>query len=318
MGGTRDYKTIIPGKFEITGRMEYLLQGGAFLRQAFGEDTATTTTVDSGPKIPAAGLYKHIMGSAASPGVNSFPSFTLEFTDYEDAGTAAGTQNLKRTYAGCRVNTLTISGTVDAPVKCAVDWMAKRVTVSTGAKTSITEYTEDPFVFYQGYVFLTSGVATAGTLQTTLKSNVIALVNSFDFTLNNNCEAGWYIAGTTSVYDSARSAKFIIPKGRDFGLKLGLHYNTKDLYQKFLGATGATTDQKTMAKWQVVLDMLRGTGVVGSYAAGLNYMRLVFASAIFDDMSINGSPEDIVNNDTNLFAKSVKCYFVDTDASYQA
>ena len=47
LGGNRDYKSVVPGKFEISGSMEYNLQGGAFLRQAFGEDTATTATVDS-------------------------------------------------------------------------------------------------------------------------------------------------------------------------------------------------------------------------------------------------------------------------------
>ena len=48
LGGTRDYNNIVPGKFEISGSLEYFLQGGAFLRQAMGEDTASTATVDSG------------------------------------------------------------------------------------------------------------------------------------------------------------------------------------------------------------------------------------------------------------------------------
>jgi len=319
IGGNRDYKTIVPGKFEISGRHDYYLQGGAFLRQAFGEDTATTSTIDSGAKLygGVASLYKHCMGSANSPGVNAYPSFSLEFTDYEDTGALTTTKNLKRVYTGCRVNNLTITSSVDEPVKCAVDWMAKRVTVSTGAATSITEYTEDPFVFYQGYVFLTSGVATCGTPQATLKGSVLALINNFDFSINNNCEAGWYISGTTSATDSARSAKFIIPKGRDYSLKLGMHFNTKDLYQKFLGATGATTDQKTMAKYQVVLDMLRGTGTIGTPATGLNYIRLMFSSAVFDDIAVNGAPEDIVNQDITVFAKNVKCWFVDSVASYK-
>ena len=108
LGGNRDYKTVLPGKFEISGSMEYFLQGGDFLRQAWGEDTATVAgTIDSGPKILVAGsTYLHVMGSANSPGVNDFPSFSLEFTDYEDTGAAADTANLKRTYTGCRVNNL--------------------------------------------------------------------------------------------------------------------------------------------------------------------------------------------------------------------
>ena len=316
LGGNRDYKSIVPGKFEISGSMEYHLQGGAFLRQAFGEDTATTATVDSGPRILVTGSsYLHVMGSADSPGVNDFPSFTLEFTDYEDSGAAAATANLKRTYTGCRVNTLGFSASVDEPLKCAVDWMAKKVIVSTGAATSVTEYTDDPYVFYEGYVYLTSGVASAGTTPATLHNYALCQILSFDVNLNNNLEAGWYIAGTCNGYDTARAAKFIIPKGRDYDLSLNMHYENKDMYQRFLGAVGATTDQKSLDKSQVVLDFVRA-GTPGTLANGTKYMRLVVSSATFDDISINGAPEDIVNNDVNVFGKSIKCYFVDDVSGY--
>ena len=319
LGGNRDYKTVIAGKFEVSGSMEYYYQGGDFLRQAFGEDTATTATVDSGPKILSAGgaIYQHVMGSANSPGVNSYPSFTLEFTDYEDDGSAAATQNLKRTYTGARVNTLGISAGVDEPLKCAVDWMAKRVSIGTGAATSVTEYTTDPYVFYEGFVYLTSGVATAGSLQSTLKTDAVCQILSFDLGINNNLEAGWYIAGTCDSTDSARAAKFIIPKGRDYDLKLNMHYNNKEMYERFLGGIGNTTDTKTMDKFQVVLDFVKG-GTVGTLSSDLEYMRLVAASSTFDDISINGAPEDIVNEDVTVFAKSIKCYVIDGTSSYSS
>jgi hypothetical protein len=318
LGGNRDYKTVIPGKFEITGSFEYYLQGGAFLRQAFGEDTATTSTVDSGPKILSAGgsVYRHVMGSANSPGVNSFPSFTLEFTDEEDAGTAADTANLKRTYTGCRVNTLNISGTVDEPVRVSVDWMAKRVTVSTALATPVSEYTQDPFIFYDGFVYLTSGDVTSVTTSTSLKSSALCQVMSFDFNLNNNLETHWYISGTCSVLDSARSAKHIIPKGRDYELRLGMHYTNRSMYQRFLGAANAITDQKTLEKVQIVLDMAK-SGTPVTVASGDHYMRMVLASSTFDDIAINGSPEDIVNNDVTVFCKKAKVYFVDSEATYK-
>ena len=316
LGGSRDYKTVIPGKFEISGSMEYFLQGGAFLRQAFGEDTATTATVDSGPVTVGTTTYKHVMGSAASPGANDFPSFSLEFTDYEDAGSAVTTANLKRTYSGCRVNSLGIAGSVDEPVKVSVDWMGKKVTVSTADATSITEYTEDPFVFYDGFVFLTSGNVTDTTTQLSIKDDALCQVLTFDFSVSNNLEAGWYISGTCGTTDSNRAAKYIIPKGRDYGLSLGLHYSTKEMYQRFLGTLNATTDQKTLDKFQVVLDLAK-TGTPGTEAADDHWMRLVLASCSFDDITINGAPEDIVNNDVTVFTKSVKCYFIDDTSSYE-
>jgi len=321
LGGNRDYKTVIPGKFEISGSMEYLFQGGDFLRQCIGEDTATTATVDSGPKYYSTAVtgtaYLHVLGSANSPGVNSYPSFTLEFTDYEDAGTATTTANLKRTYAGCRVNSLTMSASIDEPLKCAIDWMAKKVVVSTGAATSVTEYTADPYVFYEGHVFLSTGAITSETTQADLHTDALCLVNNFDLTVNNNLEAGWYIAGTCSAYDSARAAKFIIPKGRDYSLKLGLHYSDKDMYQRFLGAAGATTDQESITKSQIVLDFVR-TGTIGTKLSTNRYIRMVMSSASFDDIAINGAPEDIVSNDVTVFGKNVTWYVVDDTSSYSS
>ena len=134
LGGTRDYHTIVPGKFEIGGSMEYYLQKCDFIRMAIGEDTATSDTIDSGPKVDypcnTSARFLHCMGSANSPGINNFPSFQLEFTDREEtnATTEAGNKvNLRRTYVGCRVNSLTLSATIDEPVKVSVDWLGKRV-----------------------------------------------------------------------------------------------------------------------------------------------------------------------------------------------
>jgi len=317
LGGNRDYKTVIPGKFEISGSMEYYYQGGAFLRQCIGEDSASCATVDSGGRYIATASYLHVMGSANSPGVNSYPSFSLEFTDYEDSGAASNTANLKRTYAGCRVNTLTLSATVDDPLTCSVDWLAKRVNVSTGAATGYTEYTEDPYVFYEGYIYLTTGVPTAGSPQSVFKDDAVCTILNFDLSVNNNCEAGWYIAGTCSTTDSARAAKYIIPKGRDYELSLGMHYQNKDMYERFLGSAGATSDTRGIDKFQVVMDFVK-EGKVGSTGTHTRYLRMVVSSALFNDIAINGAPEDIVTNDVTVFTKKIKFYTVDADSDYSS
>ena len=150
LGGTRDYNNIVPGKFEVSGSFEYLLQGAAFLRQAMGEDTSSTATIDSGPSIHTGASYLHVMGSAASPLANNFPSFTLEFADDEST---EGTYNLYRRYDGCRVNSLTIGATIDEPVKVSCDWIGRTVTVSTAEATpGVAEGTANPYVFYQGQI----------------------------------------------------------------------------------------------------------------------------------------------------------------------
>jgi len=318
MGGTRDYSNIIPGKFQISGSFDYMIQNGAFMRQAFGEDTATTATIDSGPKFhTGATSYRHVMGSAASPAADSFPSFTLEFTDYESTDISAATTNLKRKYTGCRVNNFTISGSVDEPVKAAVDWMAQGVTVSTGAPTSVAAMTTDPFVFYQGAVYATSGAVTAYTALYNLSANEIAEVNSFSFGINNNLEAIWYISGTTATTQTLRGLKSLLVKGRDYTGSLGLHFKNKTMYQRFLGSNTATAGGSTLNKYNIVLDFAR-SGYPGSSpkAATDDWFRLVLASCAFDTINIPGSPEDVVSQDIDLFIPKAKMYFIDTDASY--
>lgn len=318
MGGSRDYSNIVPGKFEVSGSFEYYLQDADFLRQAFGEDTGTTTTTDSGPIYhTGAATYVHVMGSAASPDADSFPSFTMEFADTEDAGTSADTGNLKRVYDGCRVNTLSMSASVDEPLKINVDWIGQSVTISTAAATSVTESTKDPYVFYQGQVYSTSGAIAYDTAVDT--TSRLCQVNSFDFSVNNNLEAIWYVSGTCATTQSLRGLKKLLVKGRDYEASLGLHFKNKQMYQRFLGNDTATTDQSTLNKYQIALDFVR-SGVPGSdpKLATDEYIRVVLGSCAFNSMNIAGSPEDVVAQNIDVFVESAKAYVVDAIDDYSS
>jgi len=316
IGGTRDFNNIVAGKFEVTGSIDYYLQGGAFLRQAIGEDTATTTTVDSGPKIHSGASYLHIMGSAASPGMNSFPSFTLEVADSEDTGAYSTTANIKRKFNGCRVNTCKLSGAVDTPISVSVDWQAQGVTISTAAATSVVAQTVDPYVFYQGVVYSTTGTIGAYTAIGT--TNRIAEVNSFDLSINNNLEPVWYISGTTNVYQTKRGLKSLNVKGREYDCNLDLHFKNKTMYERFLGAVGATTPQDTLAGTNVVLDFVRtGNAPGGVKAATDDRMRIILNGCKFNDINLTGGPEDIVGQKLSVFVTSAKWEFVDADSNYK-
>jgi len=316
MGGSRDFSNIVPGKFEVSGSFDYYLQGGSMIRQAIGEDSGTTAGVDIGPRYHDASkaTYLHVMGSAAAPQTNSFPSFTLEFTDDEDGGNP-GTYNLKRIYDGCRVNSMTISGSVDEPVMTSVDWIGKSVTISTAAAESVSELTVDPYVFYQGVVYATTGAITAYTAIDS--GSRLCKVNSFDFSVNNNLEANWYVSGTCSATDNIRSLKSLIPKGREYESNLTVHFEDKSQYEMFLGATGATEPQNTFTSYQVVLDFVRSGVISGSKTATDDWMRVVLNNTKFDTMNISGSPEDIVSQSIGVFVESAKIYVVDSDASYK-
>jgi len=316
MGGSRDYSNIVPGKFEVSGSFEYYLQGADFLRQAFGEDTGTSAIVDSGPRIHTGASYLHIMGSAASPEADSFPSFSMEFADDEDDG-STGTNNMKRVFNGCRVNNIGISGTIDDPVSISTDWIAQGVTMSTAGATSVAESTDDPYVFYQGALYATSGAITAYTVPPT--TDKLCEVNSFDFSLNNNLEAVWYICGTNNAYQTKRGLKNLVVKGRDYESSLGLHFKNKQMYQRFLGSNSATTPQDTLDKYQIVIDLVR-SGAIGSSPKLItdDFVRLVLGSCAFNSMNITGSPEDIVSEQIDVFVKNAKAYVVDATADYSA
>ena len=319
MGGTRDFSNIVPGKFEVSGSIDYNLQGAAFLRMAMGEDTASTATIDSGPRIHTGASYLHVMGSAASPAADCFPSFTLEFADSAGLGclgTSGYANNLKRTYNGCRVNSLTVSGSVDEPLSVSADWIAQSVTVSTAEATSVSDSTTDPYVFYQGQVYATSAAVTGYTAKSS--GDEIAEVNSFDFSVNNNLEAVWYISGTTNSTQNIRGLKKLLAKARDYDASLNLHFANKTMYQRFLGSNSATSPAATLSSYTIVLDFLR-SGAIGSTPKLVtdDYIRIVMADCKFNDINITGAPEDIVSQNIGVFVESAKIYVVDADATYK-
>jgi hypothetical protein len=319
MGGTRDYSNIVAGKFEVSGSMDFYLQGGNFVRMAIGEDSGSSAgTIDAGPRVHSGASYVHVMGSATSPAADCFPSFTMEFAD-DETGECIGTSgayNLNRKFVGCRVNSLTISASVDEPVSVSCDWVGANVTVSTAAATSVTDDTRDPYVFYQGQVYATSGDLEYD--QAVETDSMIAEVNSFDVSVNNNLEPVWYISGTTNSYQTLRGLKALIPKGRDYDANLGLHFKDKTMYERFLGAAGATEPQNTFNKYQIVLDFVRSGTIGGVKAADDDYMRIVLRECAFNDINITGSPEDIVSQSISVFPEAATFYFVDSDSSYES
>jgi hypothetical protein len=189
------------------------------------------------------------------------------------------------------------------------------VTISTAAATSVTESTEDPFVFYQGQVYATSGAISAYTVPD--DDSRLCQVNSFDFTINNNVESVWYVSGTCSTNQSLRGAKAVLVKGRDYESTINLNFDNKTMYQRFLGSNTATTPEETLNKYQIVLDFVR-SGTIGSNPklATDNWIRLVLGSCAFNSENISASPEDLVAEPLDVSVESAKIYVVDDDASY--
>ncbi len=317
LGGTRDFSSIVAGKYEVSGSFEYFLQEARFLKYAIGEDSASTGATDSGPRFIYANLaastgttYHHIMGSAASPDSGNFPSFTLEFADDETSATTT----LMRKYTGCRVDSLTISGAVDEPVTVSCDWMSQGASVSTASPTAVTSQTEDPFVFYQGAMYMTSGAVTG----TSLPTGTVSELNTFSFSVSNNLEPVWYISGTTNTTQTLRGIKDLLAKGREYESTVELNFANRLQYQRFLGANSAYESQGTLNKYQVVIDLVRAGGPgAKSTSADNDWLRIVMASCAFEDSNIPGAPEDIVTETYTIFVESSKLHtFDDLSGSY--
>ena len=302
MGGTRDYSNIVPGKFEVSGSFSYYVQDGKFLAFAIGEAAdADWGTTDA---------YVHTMGAGTDPGANDFPSFTLEFANTES--TSPLTNNLKRVYTGCMVNTLGLSATVDEPLMANVDWIGRTVLASQAANTSVTDSTKDPYVFYQGSLYVSSGAAPVADVAIASGDKICEL-NSFDVSINNNLEALWYIC---SAETNARALKALVPKGRDWEGNIEIHFTNWDMYRKFLGSTSATSPQDTLTGFNVVLDFVRSGIIGGTKATTDDFMRIVLKDVKFDQNEISGSPEDIVSQSLTLSIESAVIYVVDNIEEY--
>ena len=147
----------------------------------------------------------------------------------------------------------------------------------------------------------------------------ICEVNSFDFSVNNNLEATWYVSGTCAAKQTLRGLKNLLVKGRDYDASLNLHFKDKTMYQRFLGSSSATAGGgATLSSYTVVLDFVR-SGTIGSKKLKTdNFMRIVLDDCKFNDINITGSPEDLVSQNLGIFVESAKIYVVDLDTDYKA
>ena len=305
LGGSRDYSNIVPGRFELNGSFSYYVQDGKFLAFAVGEATDASWGITD--------AYLHTMGAGTDPGANDFPSFTLEFANTEDETTTD--DNLKRVYTGCMVNTLSLSATVDEPLMANVDWIGQTVSASQAANSTVTESEKDPYVFYQGTMYVASAGAVAADDAIPVGDRVCEL-NTFDISVNNNLEALWYICAPQGAETNSRGLRALVPKGRDWEGNVEIHFTNWDMYRKFLGNTTATSPQDVLDDFNVILDFVRSGTIGGTKANTDDFMRIVLKDVKFDQNEISGSPEDVVSQTLTLSIESANIFVVDGIEEY--
>jgi len=162
--GSRVAQATVGKQVEVNGTISGDFQDATLLAYALGADAVTGT-----------GPYTHWLNfktAAALPvEVSPLPSFTMVVT----RGTDNSSYDTVETYTGCRINQLTLSSSLDAPMKVSADFIAKNVSVDTSGNQAAAFSTDE--VHPPQYQTMSVPASTA-----------LGQVQSWELTLNNSLE----------------------------------------------------------------------------------------------------------------------------------
>jgi len=200
--GSRLAQQDVATKFEVSGSISGSFQIGRFL--AYGIGTDVRTTVDS--------AQAHTFGTSLVPPNSLLGSFSMLV---QHGGSSTGTQEM---YTGCKINSMTFKGTLDAPLEVSLDIIGQNVQVYTPATTSYPITYDTDTVQPPQY----------GTV--TLGGSSVADVQDVDITISNNLE---------SIYGlGSRLVQQVMPKTFVMDVRTTLIFNNiaaLNRFNKFLG-----------------------------------------------------------------------------------
>lgn len=164
-GGDREAFQLLELKHESNGTINGLLQKGRWIAMAFGKDVVTGTNP-----------YTHTI--TPKPGM-PFPSWVMEWK-YVDA------TSLSLYSPGMVVDSLTLSGAEAEAVAFSANVKAQKVIKNTGADSSVTSITTEPFKFDDGTL--------------TYFGSTLARVKEWEWTVNNNGKMAYYYETTNAPF----------------------------------------------------------------------------------------------------------------------
>jgi hypothetical protein len=191
--------------------------------------------------------------------------------------------NVVRTYAGCKVNQLKLSGGTDQPLKITADILAKTISVAATALAQSTDAETDDVLAPQ-----MATLAIGGT--------TVAQVQNFELTINNNLEYPHQIG--------ARLATAGIEKLREIDLRATFNFEDVEgvtQYKNFLADAASpytpvdTTDVTGSATATIT--------ITNGGAAGSTLRSIVISLGVFkiDEYSISTPVDGIVTADISGF-----------------
>ena len=266
--GARNAQALVPKIFEVTGSVDVVYQNGRLLAYAVGTDTdAQVVTTD----------YSHTLAEA-----DALSSFTGKIT--HDAAT-----DIVRSYTGCVVNSIRLSGDMNSPLKMSADLLAQSLTVGTASGGTYTpDTTQVPAPQFGSFKI----GAEAG-------EQAILQVQNFEWTLNNNIE----MVGAVGT----RLRQAAVPKTRTYDFRLSAALttdsgaSTQDAMEQLQIMLGSTTPQSSLTEKSVIIEYDNGVAA----GSGQRKITMDFDGFLYDEATVNTPVEGIVTIDLSGMAKSL-------------
>lgn len=145
---------------------------------------------------------------------DTLPSFTTK-TSFE-----LGTTDMANVLLGCRVNSYTLTAAINEALRFSIEAPYRYETVGTTAVSNIAD-TEPVFTFAHGSIELPDGT-------------VVAAVQSFELTINNNLEAIYGVGSRFMVDNVAKNREY------NFNITAAFKDHTA-LFTRFLNGTNSAT-----------------------------------------------------------------------------
>ena len=209
-GGLMNSRAVLEGATKIGARIEWYPVDVNFMMPGVGDFDSTSPVANGGSTWVHRGGSSDSTTTTVSAVENSPISYTMKI------GIATANKNI--TFVGCKTNSLTINLTLDEPLKCSADIIAKEARLDTDVKV-VSSIADEPLMYHRKGRVLMSGIQVAET-------------TNISMTINQNLQ-------TSNGIQESRNINALEPGNREITGSITLNYDGDDTeaIQMFGGST---------------------------------------------------------------------------------
>ena len=252
----RDIQKYVYGKAEYSLTIDFDVNDCSFLEFVLGN-------VDTTGKI--------YTGYATTGGVSNDVPSSITIANCIDNTTT----DRDEIYTGCVVKSATIKCAMDEPVTASLSLMAATMAYDSSLTTNVALTDKAPFSFI------------GSTYELPNSTTITNLVESFEFTINNN---------PTYQYGANRTAQYVTFGAREYELKLSTKYIADDILNKALGGTSLSGVNHPTENATLTATFSRPEG---------DKIKLEFKLVPISAYTLNASLNEPIGEDIDLIAKEV-------------